>query len=149
MVTITCALLAWYAAGWSVRCGRHSPRSWGFGLKNGPDRRTKQKLWCLISILTVDVIHGDWSHSCLQALGLWSPWSRPRLYGSVEHNIKHCWRRVWKPSSSIRTIIHTAKEGCVSVWEHTECNFCERTREITQVLIKVSVHPVCTQRCFW
>ena len=96
----------------------------------------------------MDVIRRDWSHSCLQALGLWSPWSRPPLHSSVQHNIKHCWRRVWKPSSSIRTLKRTAKEGCISVRERTEWNVCECTCEITQVLRKVSVRPVCTRSVF-
>lgn len=66
----------------------------------------------------VDVIYRDWSHSCLQALGLWSPWSRPPLYGSVEHNIKHCCWGVWKMSSSIKTITHMSKKGCISILKH-------------------------------
>lgn len=82
----------------------------------------------------MDVIYRDWSHSCLQALGLWSPWSRPPLYGSVEHNIEHCWRRVWKLSSSIWSIIHTAKERVylhmkthwVHVWDHAGVKTGER-----------------------
>lgn len=114
-----------------------------------PDRRTKRKLWSLISILTVwmssigtDLIHvckllvsdpHDLAHHCMV---------------SVEHNIKHCWRRVWMPSSSIWMIIHMSKEGCISIGEHTECNVCEHIWKIMHVVIKVSLHSACKYSTF-
>lgn len=61
----------------------------------------------------VHVIHRDWSHLCLQCLGLWSSCSRPPLYSGAEYNIKHCWRSVWNPSSSIIATTQMCKEGCI------------------------------------
>lgn len=65
-------------------------------------------------------------------------------YSSAEYNIKHCWRSVWNPSSSIVTTIQ--REMCGQCWA-----------EFTQVKVKVCVCKlsyafvhicVCTCHCF-
>lgn len=66
----------------------------------------------------VHVIHRNWSHLCLQCLGLWSS-------SRAECSIEHCWRRVWNPSNFVITATQIWHERYMyMILEHTMWSVC-------------------------